>query len=215
MDSELLNFGLRAVVTLLAVIDPIGNVPFYVTATEGMVAAQRRRVAWQATLAAAGVLAAFTVGGTAVLRMFNVTIPAVRIGGGIILLVVALRMLEGWQFHWGQEHPAVDEQTRQRTSGVSPLGIPLMAGPAAMSSVIVLTSTNPTFAYLLVVAAAVLIACGLSLLCYLAAGPLIRRLGRDAIVTLSALMALILAAMAVQFVLDGLRQAAPGLFAPG
>jgi multiple antibiotic resistance protein len=213
VNSEQVGFGLHALVTLLAVVDPVGNIPFFITATEAMSGTQRRKVARQACLASAAVLLVFAVGGTAVLSVFSLTIPAVRIGGGVILLVIALRMLFGWQFEWRREHPAVPVGQEAIETGVVPLGIPLMAGPGAMSSVIVLSALRPGVGHLLLVTGVIVVVCGLSYLCYLAAMPLIRRLGRSALVTISTLMALILAALAVQFMLNGLKEAMPGLFA--
>jgi len=215
MDAELFNFGLRAFVTLLAVVDPLGNVLCFIAATRGSSPGRRVQIAWEASLTAAGVLVLFAFGGMAVLRLFNLTIPAVRISGGIILLIVALKMVAGWQFDWQRQPPTGTADWGAAPTGVAPLGIPLMAGPAAISSVIVLTAQGPDLSHLVVVLAAVVLVCAFSLLCYLLALPLTRRLGRSAILVISALMGLILAALAVQFMLDGLREAVPAWFAQG
>jgi multiple antibiotic resistance protein len=212
VDTELVNFGVRAFVTLLAVVDPLGNVPFFITATETMPAPQRRGVALRACLASAGVLAAFAVGGWALLWAFHLTMPAVRIGGGVVLLVIALQMLSGRQFDWERDRPAIEPGRASRDTGVVPLGIPLMAGPGAMSSVLVLVSQPPHMTNVALVVAGVALVCAIGYACYLAALPLMRRLGRTAVVALSCLMGLVLAALAVQFMLDGLRQAMPRLF---
>ena len=214
MDQELVSFGVRAFVTLLAVVDPLGNVPFFLTATEAMAPDHRRRVALRASVICALVLLAFAVGGTAVLWAFHITMPAVRIGGGIILLVIALQMLSGYQFAWERVHPAVVPGLAPAEPGVVPLAIPLMAGPGAMSSVIVLAAQGPGLPHLLLVALAIVLVSAISWAAYLLALPIVNRLGKASMVALSSLMGLILAALAVQFMLDGLREAVPSLFAP-
>lgn len=219
MDSDLVNLAIRSFVTLLAVVDPVGNIPFFITATQAMPARERSKVALRASLVAAAVLLLCTFGGKALLSAFHVNMPAVRIGGGVILLVIALQMLSGRQFDWSRDRPAVEPGQARTDTGVVPLGIPLMAGPGAMSSVLVLTAQHgqtPLPTMLMVVSLAVMVVCLLGYLCYLSAVPLMARVGRTAMVTLSCLMGLILAALAVQFMLDGLAEAAPRLFAgPG
>ena len=214
VDSETLNLAVRSLVTLLAVVDPLGNVPFFITATESMTPAQRRRVAWRACAVSAGALVAFAVGGSAVLWAFHLTLPAMRIGGGVVLLVIALQMLSGRQFDWERDRPSVEAGRAARDAGIVPLAIPLMAGPGAMSSVIVLVSQPTPGARLLIVPLAIVLVCLIGYACYVASAPLMRRLGRTAMVSLSCLMGLILAALAVQFMLDGLREALPGLGGP-
>jgi multiple antibiotic resistance protein len=212
-DNSTLWFCVRAFVTLLAVVDPIGNVPFFVTATRDMTPADRRRVALRASLAALLVLAGFAIGGTAVLWAWNITMPAVQISGGVILLAIAMRMLSGRQFDWERDQPKVHAGEPPERASIVPLAIPLMAGPGAMSSVIVLTSEYPSTWHLLWLVVMIALVMAMNWGLYLAAVPLMRRLGRTALVALSCLMGLILAALAVQFMLDGLHSALPGLFA--
>ncbi len=212
-DSQTLSFFAQAFVTLLAIVDPVGNVPFFITATKEMTPAQRRGVALRASLVSLLVLAGFAAGGTAVLAAWNITIPAVQISGGVILLVIAMKMLSGRQFDWERDQPEVHPGKTPERASIVPLAIPLMAGPGAMSSVIVLTTQSPGPVNLVVLLGALASVMTINYLLYLAATTLMRRLGRTVLVTLSCLMGLILAALAVQFMLDGLRAAAPGLFA--
>jgi multiple antibiotic resistance protein len=212
VDRETLEFAVRAFVAILAVVDPLGNVAFFMPATEGMSERDRHGVALRACLVAAGVLIAFAAGGSLVLWAFNLSMPAVMIGGGIVLLVIALQMLSGRQFDWERDRPAVKPgQTPERAS-IVPLAIPLVAGPGAMSSVIALTAQRGGTLSMLSVMAAVVVVCAIQYVCYMGAVRLLRRLGRTAMVALSCLMGIILAALAVQFMLNGLRQAAPGIF---
>jgi multiple antibiotic resistance protein len=149
-----------------------------------------------------------------VLWAYNIGLPAVRIAGGIILLVIALQMLSGYQFLWERDHPAVALGAAPAHPEAVPLAVPLMAGPGAMSTVLVLTAQQPGLAHLLMILLVIFLVSAVSYACYLLAMPLMKRLGRAALVTLSCLMGLILAALAVQFMLDGLREVLPALFRP-
>jgi multiple antibiotic resistance protein len=212
MQPGNLEYAVRAFVTLLAIVDPLGNVPFYLTATQRMTPSQRYAVAMRSCLVACLVLMTFAVGGAGILMAFRVTMPAVLIGGGIILLVIALQMLSGRQFDWERDRPPVDPNQTPEHASVVPLAIPLMAGPGAMSSVIALTAQQPALPSLAIVLAVILVVCFIQYLCYSSSGALMRVLGRTFMVTLSCLMGLILSALAIQFMLDGLSQAMPGLF---
>jgi multiple antibiotic resistance protein len=208
----MLDFGLHAFVMLFAVVDPLGNIPFFITITQDLSPQQRRKVAFRTSLVSWLVLTVFAIGGTAVLRVFRVTMPAVQIGGGIILLFIALRMLWGWQFDWERDHPAVAPGVSPADPAVVPLGMPLTAGPGAMASTLVLSSQGSGLSHLGIVLGALALVGVLTLAAYSCANWLMKALGRSVIVALSCLMGLVLAALAVQFMLDGLRAAMPGLF---
>jgi multiple antibiotic resistance protein len=121
-------------------------------------------------------------------------------------------MLSGRQFDWQRDRPAVEPNQTPEQASVVPLAIPLMAGPGAMSSVIVLTAQQPAVPSLLIVLAILVLICAIQYACYFGAVGLMRRLGRTSMVALSCLMGLILSALAIQFMLDGLSLAAPNLF---
>lgn len=213
MSGELLAFALQAFVTIFAIVDPIGNVPFFITATACMTHQERRVVAFRSCVVAGVVLAVFALLGLGFMWVFKISMPAVRIGGGIVLLVIALKILSGRQFDWEHDQPEVQPGRATRDAGVVPLGIPLMAGPGAMSSAIVLASQHSSqIHYLLTLLAVIVVVCAIGYVLYLAAIPLIHRIGRTAMVSLSCLMGLVLAALAVQFMLDGLHEFMPLVF---
>jgi multiple antibiotic resistance protein len=208
--SEDWLFAVRAFAAILVIVDPLGNVPFFVAATSVLEPAQHHRVAWRAAAVAGVVLLGVAVCGSGLLRMFHVTFPAVRIGGGIVVLIIALRILSGRQFGW-EDDRSLGGDVGLRTS-VVPLAIPLMAGPGAMTTVLVLVAEARGGGRIAAVLASILVVCALGGVCYRFATSLVHRLGRTAIVTLSCLAGLILAVIAVQFMLDGLREALPRLF---
>lgn len=204
-------FALRAFAAVFVIVDPLGNIPFFVTATGRFSPPERRALAWRAGLIAAAVLLLFALCGTGILRLLRVGFPALRIGGGVVLLVVALRILSGRQFAWEDDASLAGGAPPVAASAVVPLAIPFMAGPGAMTTVLVLVEQASSAAHLVLVALSIVVVCALGAFCYRYAGELLRRLGRTTIVTLSCLAGLLLAVIAVQFVLDGLRQAFPQL----
>lgn len=212
MDVYWSQLLVPAFATLFVVVDPIGLVPMFLALTDGMDAKARRNTAVRATLLAGAVLLVFAVAGRAALDFLGISLPAFRIAGGILLFVLALEML----FEKRSERRArnVEEAGGEDTTSsndeiwVFPLGIPLIAGPGAIASVILLMSTHAgsRVEQMLVIAvlAAVLIQ---TLGLFLLAARLKRFLSATAIRAMTRLLGMILAALAVQFVLTGLKDA--------
>ncbi len=197
----------KDIVTLIAVIDPIGTIPIYLTATSGMTAAAQRKVAIRATLISAGVLTAFVVVGQIVLDAMGITLSAYQVAGGIVLFLFALQMV------FDPGHHAQDaDQSRGADVAVFPLAIPSIAGPAAMMAVVILTD-NTQFNIMeqaqtsLELYAVLILTLGLML----AAAPIQRLIGDGGVNIVRRVMGLILAALAVQTVVDGIKQ----LVSPG
>ncbi len=202
----MVDFALTALASILFVVDPVGAVPGYLVLTEGDPPDKRRRTAWKASLAAAAVMAAFAAGGQMVFRLLGLTMPAFQIAGGVILFRVALDMLQAQRptQEWPDE---LSEGRAKADVALTPLAIPMLAGPASLSTVATLMTkaTSPATAALVYVAIGLsAIATGVTLQL---AGPLLQLLGRTGIHVLTRLFGLLLAAIAVQFVLDGLRTA--------
>ncbi len=197
MDSADL---ITAFVTLFVVIDPVGLAPLFVALTQGADDAHRRGVALRACLIAAGVLLVFGLAGEAVLGFMGISMPAFRIAGGLLLFLTALDMLfERRQQRRGGQRARADDPS------VFPLATPLIAGPGAIATMILLTGrADADAAWILAVhgvMAAVVLLC---LLFFLAAGPIERLLGPTGINVVTRLLGMLLATLSVQFVLDGL-----------
>lgn len=197
MDSA---FLITAFVTLFVIIDPIGLAPLFVALTHGMDARTRRGIAIRACVIAAMLLVLFAALGEAVLGFVGISMPAFRIAGGILLFLTALDML------FERRSKRREDQADERPDpSVFPLAIPLIAGPGAIASVILLTGETgglQGFATTVLVMAAVL---GIVFALFMVAGLLERALGRTGINVVTRLLGMLLAALAVQFVLDGLR----------
>ena len=202
------TFLLSAFVTLFVVIDPIGMAPLFVALTAGEPGARRRAIALRACLIALALLTLFGLAGEAVLAFVGISMPAFRIAGGILLFLLALEMLFERRTQRRRRN-AEDDEDRPDPS-VFPLAIPLIAGPGAIASMILLAGQAPEGGAALhllgvhLVMAAVL---ALVLIFFLAAGLIERALGATGILVVTRLLGMLLAALAVQFVLDGLRGA--------
>jgi multiple antibiotic resistance protein len=192
-----------AFVTLFVIIDPVGLAPLFVALTQGMTVTERRKVAIRACLVAVGILTLFGVAGEAVLNFLGISMPAFRIAGGVLLFLTALDMLfeRRTQRRQGQadsDHP--DDPS------VFPLAIPLIAGPGAIASMILLTGQDGGGAlHILIVHGVMLAVIAVVLLLFLLAAPLERVLGPTGITVVTRLLGMLLAALSVQFVIDGMR----------
>lgn len=195
-------FLISAFVTVFVIIDPIGLTPMFIALTQGADARHRRAVAYRACIIAFGLLTIFAFLGEAVLGFIGISMPAFRIAGGILLFITALDML--FERRTKRREDKADEEEFPDPS-VFPLAIPLIAGPGAIASMILLAGAAKDaleMAGVLGVMAAVLL---LVLLLFLTAGVIERALGRVGINVVTRLLGMLLAALSVQFVLDGLR----------
>ena len=190
-------------VTLFVIIDPLGLAPLFVALTQGRAPGERRRIALTACLVGFGVLTVFGLFGDAVLEFAGISLPAFRIAGGILLFLTALDMLfeRRTKRRENQTHADPDDDD----PAVFPLGIPLIAGPGAIATMILLASQQPgDWTWVLAMHGVMAAVLFLTFLAFLAAGPLERALGPVGINVTTRLLGMILAALSVQFVLDGL-----------
>ncbi len=194
------TFGALCFSSLLTVIDPIAVAPIFVSLTKQVDVAARRRAALRACLVALLVLVVFALSGTYLLRMFGITIEAFRIAGGILFVLLGLTTL-------GALRPAAAPDTDVATDdpSVVPLGVPLIGGPGAMSTVMVLVGQAQSKAELALFGMALLSALLVTWLMLLAAPWLMRRLGATGVALTSKLMGLIVLVIGVQFMVDGVR----------
>ncbi|HAV08232.1 MAG TPA: MarC family transcriptional regulator [Rhodobacteraceae bacterium] len=196
MDSVFLA---TAFATLFVVIDPIGLTPLFVALTQGMEARARRAIGFRACLVAFGILALFGLFGEAVLGFVGIRMPAFRIAGGVLLFLTALDML--FERRTKRREDSAEERS---DPSIFPLGMPLIAGPGAIATMILLTGQQPGVAgYLWAVAVMASVLCIVFVL-FLLAGPIERALGRTGTNIVTRLLGMLLAALAVQFVVDGL-----------
>jgi multiple antibiotic resistance protein len=202
-------FMITALVTMFVVIDPIGIAPLFVALTRGMPAARRRRVALRATGVAAFVLALFAFFGEALLGFVGISMPAFRIAGGILLFLTALDML--FERRTKRREDKTEDEHNADPS-VFPLAIPLIAGPGAIASVILLIGERPGIEGMITVLGITALTLLVLMVILMASSVLDRAIGKTGIDVITRVLGMLLAALSVQFVLDGL--AAYG-FGPG
>jgi MarC family membrane protein len=188
-------------VTLLVVIDPFGLTPMFVALTQGMQPAHRRAIAIRSCLTAALLLAVFAAFGETVLGFVGISMPAFRVAGGALLFLTALDML------FERRSKRREDKTEDETPdpSVFPLAIPLIAGPGSIASIILLAGQNPEYDGLALVIGVMLAVMAVVLALFLSAGLIERLLGKTGINVVTRLLGMLLAALSVQFVLDGLR----------
>lgn len=196
-----LDLAITAFVAMFVIIDPIGLAPLFLVVTKSNSKSERRGIALRAVLVGFGILAIFGFAGETVLSVIGISMPAFRISGGLLLFLTAIEMLfeKRTERRENQAEPAPDPS-------VFPLAMPLIAGPGAMTTMILLIGENSGSiagqATVFAVMAAVLV---IVLIMFLAGNFLERILGQTAINLISRLFGMFLAALSVQFVIDGIR----------
>ena len=215
MDQDFFRFGLAAFVTILVVVDPPGVVPIYVALTKDLQPARRRAVLIRAVLIAFGVALFFLIFGRAVLSYLGVTVQAFSISGGILLFVAAMPMLfgqrGGLQAPEGKElgaRAAAGKERAARSAGqdisVFPLAMPLLSGPGTIATILLLTSqAGGDLKKLIAIGIAIALVFLVSFVSLYLGARLIRLVGEGGVHIATRVMGILLAALAVQFVLNG------------
>jgi len=205
----LIDYAVSALVTLAVVVDPVGLVPVFLGLTQHLPAGARRRVALLAPAMAALILLAVALVGDWTLRQLGITLPAFRIAGGLLLFALAFEMVYGQRTH-REAQTAEDAVHKDHAHHIAafPLAIPLLAGPGAITATLLLAGQAAgkpaTLAVLLAVIAAVALLC---IATFMLAARIAGALGTTGNLLLTRLLGVVLAALAVQYVLDGVKSA--------
>jgi multiple antibiotic resistance protein len=202
---------LKLTVALLAIVDPVASVPIFLSTTSGETHVARARIARVVAITVFCVLGAAAMIGTQILFFFGISIPSFLIGGGILLLLMSISMLQAQESRVRQTPDEAEEAAEKDAVAVVPLGIPLLAGPGAISTMIIATHQSPGFLYhlkLLIPAAIIALAVWATLS---TATRISRRLGKTGMNIITRVMGLIIAAIAVEYVYRGLIELFPVL----
>jgi multiple antibiotic resistance protein len=195
---------LKVTIALFAIVNPIGSIPIFISATEGWSRQERAKTAKTVALTVFIVLAVSAFLGDKILDFFGITIPSFQVGGGILLMLIAISMMHGKQSGTRQTPEEAQTMAERNVIAIVPLSIPLLAGPGAISSMIIAAQQTSSFTgHLSLVAPIFIIAVIIWLVLRLAVG-ISHKLGTIGINIVTRLMGLILAAMAVEFVAHGL-----------
>jgi multiple antibiotic resistance protein len=205
-----LDYLISALVTLIVVVDPVGLVPTFLAVTQGLPQQARRRIALRAAVIAAAILAGTALVGDWLLHQLGITLPAFRIAGGLLLFAVASEMVFGVRIERQSKQAEDALEEHVRNVAAFPLAIPLMAGPGAITATLLLAGQargDPIA--LAVLIGVVMLVCALCLGVFLLANRVDRLLGITGNVVLSRLLGVLRAALAVQYVIDGVRAVLP------
>jgi multiple antibiotic resistance protein len=211
MPALPLDFMVSALVTLFVVVDPVGLTPAFLGVTGGLPRAARRQVGLRACLVAFAILTGAALIGDWLLRTLSISLPAFRIAGGLLLFSIASEMVFGVRIARQSEAAEQAIEEHVRNIAAFPLAIPLMAGPGAITATVLLAGRaggDPLRVALLIGIIATIMA--LCLIVFVAAGRIERLLGVTGNTVLSRLLGVLLAALAVQFVIDGVRAVMAG-----
>ena len=193
-----------AFTSIFSLVDPFAAIPAFLVMTAGDNAARRRRTAKRAALTCLIVLGSFGLVGSYIFRIFGITMPAFEIAGGLILLLIGIVMLQARRSSTQEVEPERQEGAEKEDVGITPLGIPMLAGPGAISTVMVFLGPKPDVMDMVPVFVAIIITSLISYWVLAGAEMVRRRLGETGIRILVRLMGLLLTAIAVQFFVNGL-----------
>ncbi|MGZ2411841.1 MarC family membrane protein [Sphingomonas sp. F9_3S_D5_B_2] len=202
-------FG-SALVTFLVIIDPPGCAPIFASLTRGTSAAHRRSMALRSSVIAWAILMFFALLGRPMLEALGISLASFRIAGGIMLFVIALDMVfeRRTQRRESRAH-AIEGTPEAEDISVFPMAIPMITGPGSIASAMLWISRAETITHVLVVLAAITVVMLITLVTLLASGPLMRLIGEKVEAMITRVLGVILAALAAQFVVDGLKQSFP------
>ena len=201
----MIELYVSALITCCVVIDPPGCAPIFAGLTGGASAAQRRAMAVRAVFVAAIILLVFALVGEDLLRGLGISLASFRIAGGIMLFLIALEMVFEKRTERREDRAAKVQASEADDVSIFPMAMPMIAGPGSIASVMLLMARNDGVERTLVVLAALAAILLLTLVALLLAAPLMRLLGAKIEAVITRLLGVLLAALAVQFVMDGLQ----------
>jgi multiple antibiotic resistance protein len=202
------DYAISALITLFVVVDPIAMAPTFLVVTDGMPRKSRKSVAIRASIIAGAILIGTALLGDRLLNVLEISLPAFRIAGGLLLFWIAAEMVFGVRSR--HEGEAAEQAIEERVRNVAafPLGVPLLAGPGAITATVLLAGqANGNLAQLAILVVVAALVAALCTLTFLFAERISGLLGMTGNIVLSRLLGVLLAALAVQYVVDGIRAA--------
>jgi multiple antibiotic resistance protein len=203
---------LAILVSIFAIVNPVGVIPTFIALTGSYTRAERVRVITRACLVGLGVLLLFGLAGERIFALFSITINAFRIAGGILIFKVAFDMLQGERPKSDSNDQEITDALERENIGITPLGVPLLTGPGAITTLMILVA-DPQYTvadHMLIYATCALVFAA-SFVLLLVGDRLFTLMGRSGLQVFTRVMGLILAALAIQFIVNGLAGALPGL----
>jgi multiple antibiotic resistance protein len=200
---------LKPLITLLAIVNPLAIVPFFIHYTQDFSRAQRKHTIWMASFSTFVVIATCALMGLDILKFFGISLASFQVGGGLLLLTAALSMLNAQPAEAKTNEEELNIAAARASIAVVPLTIPLLTGPATMSTVVIYAAKASTFWQLATLVGYGVVIALATFVCFSLANPIARFLGKTGINVMTRLMGLILAALAVEVMSDGLIKLFP------
>ena len=200
---------LKPLITLLAIVNPLAIVPFFIHYTQDFNQAQRKHTIWMASFSTFVVIATCALMGLNILTFFGISLASFQVGGGLLLLTAALSMLNAQPAEAKTNEEELNIAAARASIAVVPLTIPLLTGPASMSTVVIYAAKATTFWQLATLVGYGVVIAVATFICFSLANPIARFLGKTGINVMPRLMGLILAALAVEVMSDGLIKLFP------
>jgi multiple antibiotic resistance protein len=204
--APLVRFSLLALSSIFFLVDPFAAIPSFLAITESVDPARRNRMARKGAITCFIVLTSFALAGQYIFQMFGIKLPAFEVAGGLILLLIGLDMLEAKRSPTQEAHGDAQEGAAKEDAGIVPLGIPMLAGPGAISSVMVLVGQVPGLWHweMGAILGSIALTCLVSYWVLAGAGRVRKVMGETGIRILVRIMGLLLVALAMQFFVNGL-----------
>ena len=203
-NSTYVKFSLLALSSIFFLVDPFAAIPSFIAITAGVDPIRRRRMARKAAITCFIVLTAFALAGQFIFNLFGIKLPAFEIAGGLILMLIGIDMMEARRSPTQESQDETQEGAAKEDAGIVPLGIPMLAGPGAISSVMVLVGQAPDHWQMLAILGSITVTAFVSFLVLSAANRVRALLGETGIRILVRIMGLLLVALAMQFFVNGL-----------
>ncbi|MDA8165503.1 MAG: YchE family NAAT transporter [Desulfobacteraceae bacterium] len=200
---------LKFFIGLIAIVNPLGAIPIFIALTAGLDRSDRRRVSRMASVAVAAILLAALLVGEAILRFFGISIPSFQVAGGLLILLMAISMMHGRPSRVQQTEEEARDAEEMDSVAVMPLGIPLLAGPGAISTIILYVHRSRAPWDMAILALEILVVSLAVWLCLRSAPFIARFLSRTGINIATRIMGLIMAAIGIEFIATGLKQLFP------
>lgn len=204
--APIMRFSVLALSSIFFLVDPFAAIPSFLAITEGSDPVRRKRMARKAALTCFIVLTSFAVAGQLIFRLFGITLPAFEVAGGLILLLIGLEMLQAKRSATQETTGDTEEASHKEDAGIVPMGIPMLAGPGAISTVMVLVGQAPSFWHweMGAIMGSIMLTALISYWVLSGAGRVRQVLGETGIRVLVRVMGLLLVALAMQFFVNGL-----------
>lgn len=206
LHSPIVRFSLLALSSIFFLVDPFAAIPAFIALTDGVDRNGRRRMARRASLTCFIVLSSFALAGQFIFSLFGIKLPAFEIAGGLILMLIGIDMMEAKRSPTQESSDETQEAASKDDASIVPMGIPMLAGPGAISSVMVLVGESQTHLQMATVIAAITVTAVASYWVLVGADQLRKLLGETGIRILVRIMGLLLVALAMQFFVNGLTE---------